>query len=303
MTADVLEAPAAPAAPAPPSTILGTPPAPSPNAAPAPASNPWAKEDGTFAEKWVDRLPEDLRTNPSLLSIGSVQDLAKSYALTKAMVGKKLEMPGEGAPPEVIAEWRKTLGVPEKPEGYLGDAKTLRPDTVPEALWDPEAEKGFLALAHKHHITPAAVKEILGYHANHVQKALGQSEEAEKAALDSEIATLKTKWGNDFDAKVNIAARMARTVGLDPAKDPIFANSKYVEMLVQFAGLITEDKLVKGDPAAALGGSLQERINDITSPSSTSYHAKAYRGEISPQAQAEAQQQLHNLYAATQPQK
>src|SRR5688572_27643441 len=86
------------------------------------ASFRWADENGTFSERWMDRLPEEIRGHASLKSIGSVQDLAKSYIHTKGMVGAKLEMPGEQATPEQIANWRRIVGAPERPEGYLGEA-------------------------------------------------------------------------------------------------------------------------------------------------------------------------------------
>ena len=46
-------------------------------------------------------------------------------------------MPGEGATPEQVAAWRKTVGAPEKPEGYRGDAKTLLKD--PAKFYKPKS--------------------------------------------------------------------------------------------------------------------------------------------------------------------
>jgi hypothetical protein len=257
----------------------------------------WISDDGKLDPKWLEKLPEDLRGHASIQSIGTVQDLAKSYIHTKGLVGTKLEMPGEGAPPEAIANWRKVVGAPEKPEGYLGELKTLRPDTIPENLWDAEGEKSFLALAHKHHLPPAAVKELIAFDVERLTKTLGQSEAEQTEIVNREGAALKADWGNDYSAKLNIAARMAATVGLK-TDDPIFTNSRVVKAFHAMAALVSEDRLVKGDPAVMAGGTTQEQIRTITDPTSQHQLAKAYRGEINEQAQQEAQKQLHHLYAA-----
>ena len=69
----------------------------------------WVKDDGSFSEGWLDRLPDDLKGHASLKVLPSLTDLAKSYVQTKSMVGKRLEAPGENATPEQLTEWRKVL--------------------------------------------------------------------------------------------------------------------------------------------------------------------------------------------------
>lgn len=256
----------------------------------------WAKEDGTFSDGWIERLPQDLRGEASLKVLPGVIDLAKSYVSTKKLIGTKLEMPGDGATAEQLAAWRKTVGAPEKPEGYLGDAKSLRPDSVPENLWDAEGEKAFLALAHKHSLPPAAVKEILGLHAANTQAALEASKATEGETLKAEMGKLRQAFGAEFDTKVNLAARVAQTVGL--SKDhAIFTNAEVVQAFAKLGALFSEDKLVKGD-AAGINGSIGNKIREISDPASTHQLAKDYRGENGPERQSAAQSQLHQLMAA-----
>lgn len=257
----------------------------------------WAKEDGSFSEGWIDRLPEDLRGNASLRVLGSVPDLAKSYVETKKLIGSKLEMPGEGATPEQLAAWRKTVGAPEKPEGYLGEAKSLRPEAVPEGLWDVKGEQQFLALAHKHHLPPAAVRDILGFYGQNIAQGLQQSQQQEAATLTAESAKLKEAWGKDYDANMNLAARVARTVGLDPKAHPMFTDSGVVQAFAKLGLLFSEDKLVKGD-VTGISGSIKDRIRDITDPTNSSALARDYRGEFGPERQMAAQKQLHELMEA-----
>lgn len=258
----------------------------------------WAKEDGAFNEGWLEKLPDNLRGNASLKVIGSVSDLAKSYVETKGLIGKKLEMPGEGATPEAVTAWRKTVGAPDKPEGY-NDGKSMRPDTVPEANWDPASEKQFLAIAHKHHLPPGAVKEIMDFYGGSIATGLQASQEAQGAMLQAEGAKLKTTWGADFDANLNTASRVALTVGLDPKTHPIFQSAEVVQAFAKLGKLFSEDKLVKGD-SQGINGSIGERIRDITDSKSVSVIAREYRGEFGPERQQAAQTQLHQFMTASQ---
>lgn len=266
------------------------------------AAESWVDSSGKFTEKWLNVLPEDIRGHPALKSMGTMQDLAKSYIHTKGLVGSKLDYPGEGASPEAIASWRRTVGAPESPEGYLGKEGTLRPESIPEDFWNKDAEKGFLAVAHKHHLPPGAVKDILGFQASLIEAELGKSEEVKAQTLANEKTTLQKEWGSDFEARLNIVARMAATVGLK-TDDPIFTNSRVCKAFHAMATLVSEDRLVQGDEKTALGGSVAERIRDIQDPTSTSQLAKQYQGLLGDALQKEAQALLHQLMASQQTKK
>ncbi|SKA88827.1 hypothetical protein SAMN02745166_01492 [Prosthecobacter debontii] len=259
----------------------------------------WAKEDGTLNQGWQDKLGDGLKGNSSLATIQSLPDLANAYVSTKALVGKKLEMPGEGAKPEDIANWRKVVGAPEKPEGYRGEAKNLKPEGLPDEMWNADAEAKFLALAHKHHLPPAAVKEILSFYGTSLMDTLQASKGDEAEMLKAEGLKLQQTWGKDYQANITVAAQMAKMVGLDPHTDPIFTNARAVEAFAKMAKLVSEDKLVTGEQPS-LSTSARARANDIVDPKSTSVISREYRGEFGPERQAAAQQQYHQLLQALQ---
>lgn len=259
----------------------------------------WADEGGKFSEGWLDKLPEELRGEASLKVVDSVGNLAKSYVATKKMVGKKLEAPGEGATPEQIAEWRKVVGAPDKPEGYYSDTvKSFRPENVPAEFWDEGSEKKFIAeVAHKHHLSPAAVKDILKFQGDITAQAVSKSGEGLEAARAAEAATLRKEWGADFDANAALARRVAQTVGLNA--DEFIQNAQTAIAFAKLGKLFSEDKLVKGD-SSGISGSITERIRDIQDLKSQSVAAREYRGEFGAERQAAAQKQLHDLMAASQ---
>jgi hypothetical protein len=232
--------------------------------------------------------------------MGSVADLAKSYAHTKGLVGKKLEMPGEGATPEALTEWRKIHGAPEKPEGYIPEgSKSIRPDTIPEGMWDAKAEQEFLSIAHKHSLPPGAVKEIMAYYGQHMAGAITASAQAETASLQAEGQKLKESWGKDYDSNLALAARVAQTVGLDPKTHPFFTSAEGVQAFAKMGKLLSEDKLIAGHTGNTMAATITTRIQEIQDSKSTSPLARDYRGENGPERQAQAQKrQLHELMAA-----
>ena len=258
----------------------------------------WAKEDGSFNDGWAERLPEQIRGHASLKVIGSLPDLAKSYIETKAMIGKKLEAPAQNASPEQIAAWRKVVGAPDKLEGYYADRKSLRPDSIPEGLWDQKSEQRFVQLAHKHHLSPTAVKEILGFYGENVSDGLKASQQHETAHLHNEMSSLRQAWGREFDTNLHTAARVAQMVGLDPKSHPIFTSAEVVQAFARIGKLMSEDKLVTGSAGGILG-SAADRIRDLTDPSSNSILAREYRGEFGAQRQSAAQAQYHQLLQST----
>ena len=273
--------------------------APTPVAPPAasPAQGwTWAKEDGTFSEGWRDKLPVELRSEASLATIGSVDALAKGFIETKKLVGKKLEAPGSDATPEQLTAWRKTVGAPDKPEGYYNDSlKSYRPESVPETMWDAESEKKFLAVAHKHSLPPAAVKEIMDYYGGSLAAGVAKMEADGAAQQVAEKANLQKAWGADYDANSALALRVAQTVGLDGKE--FIRDAQTAIAFAKLGKLFSEDRLVAGEPAGISGG-VRERIQDIQDPKSQSVPAREYRGEFGPERSRAAQAQLHDLIKA-----
>ena len=218
-----------------------------------------------------------------------LEALGKAYRDTKSMVGRKMEAPGPDATPEQVAAFRKVTGAPETPEGY----GSLRPEEFPAELWDAESEKQFAALAHKHHLSPAAVKEIAALHGTMMQGGLEASSAAQEQLLAAEGDKLRQAWGSQFDANLAVAQRFAATIGLKP-DNPIFTSSEVVQALARGASLLSEDKLVPGSSTAMPAGN-QARAQAIMDPKSTDMLARQYRGEFGQEQQMAAQQTLNLL--------
>jgi hypothetical protein len=219
-----------------------------------------------------------------------LEALGRSYVETKAMVGKRLEAPGPDATPDQIAAWRKVVGAPDTPDGY-GD--TLRPESFPEGQWDADSEKEFRSIAHKHHLSPSAVKDIIGYYEKSVLAGVDQAKAGEAEFLAAETASLRKAWGGEYDRNLGLAHRFAATLGLKP-DNPIFTSSEVVQAMARGAALLSESKLINGQ-AAGLPASNQERAHAIMDSKNQDILAREYRGEFGRERQLQAQQVLHQL--------
>jgi len=100
----------------------------------------------------------DLANNPSLKDFKDPAALAKAYVDTKTMLGQpKVGVPGPDAKPEVLNEFYKQLGVPEKLEGY----ELNKPVDLPEGLdFDQDDLNGFLKFAHENKLTKAQAANL-----------------------------------------------------------------------------------------------------------------------------------------------
>jgi len=219
------------------------------NTAPVGLLNP----DGTFAEGWLDRLPEGLKeSRASLEKFQNFGDLAKSYVSLQTVMGQKasaVTIPNEKSTPEEIAAYRKALGVPDAPEGY-----TLKPEQLPEGLsWDDELAKGFAEIAHKHNIPPAAMKELTERFIASEAAKLEEYSKTAYAELETGRAELKKEFGGNFEKNIALATRVANTVGLDP-ESPGLRDPNVVKALVRVGSLIAEDKIAEIGKSVQPGG-------------------------------------------------
>jgi len=179
---------------------------------------PLIDDNGAFTEDFKTALPTFLgdkhKDSKSFDDIPDVATLAKRFADTKAMVGRKLEnviqKPGEDATPEQIAAYRQSLGrelgaaeSPDKYEFFHADPKTL-PDGW---TYNAETEKAIAALAHKHNVPVSFLKEAS--EAMHkaqfadYQQAIANQQAAQDKAFNDEVNFLRTndKWLGDATPK------------------------------------------------------------------------------------------------------
>lgn len=198
---------------------------------------------------WRANLAPELRADQSLALFKGVEDLAKAHVELRKTVGGRVKVPGEGAAPEEVAQFRKALGVPEAPEGYT----FAPPEGFPADKWDKDGEAEFRKLAHAHGIPPKAAQEILNAYAG--RQAAGYK--AIETARAATVENLKKDWGDKFDANQALADQAieahARKVGFSDDDFSRLAAAGLGEKFIRLmANLGTAAAPVTG-PGAAVG--------------------------------------------------
>lgn len=241
---------------------------------PSTPSTGWVNPDGTFGDKWLDALPDDVKDYKDTLSkYKSVPDMAKALANANALIGKKLGVPNEKSSPEEVAAFRRAMGVPEKIEEY-----NFAPDSLPEGMtWSDDMAKPYAEIAHKHGIPPAAMKELVNQHA----KTEAFKMEAIQATFEKQrteaVQALQKEWGNDFGKNIGLAKQAAKLAGVD-ANSHGFSDPEVVRGFVRMAQMMSEDKVGR-----SMGGTEfmtgAARAKDIMSNPENTWHKRYMEGD------------------------
>jgi hypothetical protein len=231
----------------------------------------WIGDGGVFNH---DALPQELQSYEALRTLKDVPSLAKAFGETKKLVGTKFTPPAPDAPEAQIAEWKKTLGAPLKPEEY-----EVIKDGLPDgAAIDETLYKSIAEVAHKHHIPTAAWKDIVTAYNKSAASAVAQSStqqsQADQAFLAEQTRSLKEAWGNDFDKNKMAAAKVASIAGI-AIDHPALQFADVVKGLATLSAAFSETSAASLVPTnGSLGGGraqAQSIINDKANPLNKAY--------------------------------
>ncbi len=189
--------------------------------------------------------------------VQAVARLTDMEAAAKLKLGKTpdqlMDRPTEG---QDVAEWLrangKTLGIPEKPEGY----EVKPPESWPEgATWDADFEAEARKIAHEEGLRGPALQRFTDLYAGKVA-ALTADAERDMAASNAQMQTaLQTDWGDQYGAKVAMAQQAASVVaeaaGLDQAGlaglaqvlKPKVGDAGTVRLFAAIGEMMAEDSL------------------------------------------------------------
>jgi hypothetical protein len=229
--------------------------------------------DGTFADGWTAKAfgPE---YNGPLSTTRSVADVDKLLRDNMAAArGRQISWPDDKATPEQLSAVRRLTGAPETPDGYGG----LRPESIPAELWDNGGEAKLQAVAHKHHLPPAALKDIVGLYAETLDAAVKANEAEMQEHRTAGLQTLRQEFGREFEAKMHAAKRFAQTLGLRE-DNPIFLSADVVSAMARGAALVSEDRLISGG-TQGLGGTPKTQANAIMTEVTNPLYAKYQSGD------------------------
>jgi len=204
--------------------------------------------DYSKATDWRSGLPEDLKGDPGLGTIESIEGLAKSYVNLQKMIGHdKVIVPGEHATDE---DWNKIfskLGRPEEADKYELQA----PETA-----DKDFVKGFKQAAHKAGLLPKQVNELYTWYSDLTSTQMKSISEKIDGERKQQFDSLKNGLGQRYDQFISTAQTAVQEVekkqgfeslrkwmdSNDLSGDPMmiklmnFVGQKYMEDTIRSSG-------------------------------------------------------------------
>jgi hypothetical protein len=155
-----------------------------------------------WPEDWRDKMSaKDADALKALERYKSPADVAKALREAQKKISSGQQRPAlpKDATEEQIAEFRKEIGVPDKPEGYL--------DALPNGLVIGENDKAiagsFLAAAHASNMPPEHVGEALGwYYTLQEETASAEAQYVKDFRMKSQDE-LRAEWGPEFRGNIN----------------------------------------------------------------------------------------------------
>ena len=211
---------------------------------------------GVAADSWRSGLSAEYRDHPVLERFEDLDALAREHVHLQKLIGRKgIVPPGADADEGERARFYDALGRPESPDGY--DLEGLvRPDGMP---WDEDLQAKMLERMHASGLTDGQARALLEGYAE-LQGAAWQDTSAEQVrALEAAETGLRREWGENFDARVDMANRaFAAAFGerVDDVRQLQLTNGQFLgdhpDMVRAFAklgGLMGEAEFVGGKDA------------------------------------------------------
>lgn len=153
---------------------------------------------------WREDLPEDLRDHPALGGFENIDALAREHVHLQKLIGRKgILPPGEDANEEDYARYYDALGRPSDPSGY--DLSNIeRPDDLP---WSDAVESEMLSRMHAAGLTNEQARRLVQDYVELQAGTWSELQGSQSRALESAMRELRSEWGPDFDAKLDVANR------------------------------------------------------------------------------------------------
>lgn len=187
---------------------------------------------GGGGANWRDSLPDDLKANPSLANFEDIGAMAKSFVDLKTYQGNSISIPGEDAgdearqqftkklmekapnvmlkpdfdSPEQSVEFYRTMGMPEKSDGY----GTPEIKDIPEGVKTDDTRLDFFrGIAHKAGLSKGQFNKIM---TEVIQQDIVSSVEgisAQKVEMDG----LTKEWGMATEERMEQAKGILEKTG------------------------------------------------------------------------------------------
>ena len=244
---------------------------------------------------WRESLPEDLKSDPSLLTVKDVPGLAKSYIHAQKMIGAdKIALPGKNASEEEWSAVYEKLGKPAEAKTYEDDFGDL---PIPE-----ENINDFKEAAHKLGLNQIQFKGLTSWYKDNLKTQVdNMNVDADTKRAESE-AELRKEFGKTYDAKLKSSQRVFQTYGdtkfLDvELKDgtKLGNHPTFIKLMSNIADTISEDKIATGEKGSEFftPAEAKRKIAELTVTGSPYWNRKDPGHEDAVKEVADMQEMVH----------
>lgn len=185
-----------------------------------------------------------------LSAVESNYNLERLIGLDRA--GRTVVLPREDAPAEEVQAFRARLGVPESAEGYA----LPMPEGAP-----PEFARAAAQWMHEAGVPAKAATHVAQRWNAHIAEAQVAAEHQYQVESNAQVASLKSEWGNAFDANAEHARRAAlhflpgddtgaRARQMDKVERAL-GSAAFLRFMVNVGRGLSEHALVSGEGEGA----------------------------------------------------
>lgn len=215
---------------------------------------------------WRANLPDDLKRFAA--NLATPADAVRMAAGLRQKLSNAVVPPGSDASDDDVAAFRRRMGVPDKPEGYV----ISRPGDLPRGVDDTGAaraqEEEFLEVMHSAGATPEIVQAAFDWYYGSVAEAGRDAADRAAAGRDQASRVLLREWGDDYERNMDHARRAARAYGGDGLVERLDAaglgNDPAVIRAFHLIGLeLGEDEIFADAAPADRRLRLEERARDL----------------------------------------
>lgn len=227
-----------------------------------------------------------LREHPAIKETADVPTLAKRFFDAHSEMGKRVRMPGKDAKPEEIAAFRSKLtesGIIEAAPASADKYEIAKPEKLPDGIaWNDELAGNFKKTAHALGLTQKQAQGLLAFHA----ETLGSMGAAIKTTVEEGVNKLKSEWGNDFEAKKELAGRAGLALFRDDPdslalfeKSGIANHPGFLKVMAKVGELFQEDGTIIPKAAAPAMDEEEKAVMSIMSNPENPDHKKWKMGD------------------------
>jgi hypothetical protein len=266
-----------------------------------PMETPAEVAQGGSGNDFLQMVPEELRDHPSLSPIKDVENLARSYVNAQRLIGAdKIPVPVNPTDEDLDNIYNR-LGRPESVDGYeiAVDGNIVTEDVA----------KSYADIAHKLRLTPDQASGIMDYYRSMASQASEVTAEAETQQRSQTEMALRKEWGDDFDARIEDAGKIAQQFGGGELLEMKLADGtkvgnhpdfiKAFAKMAEFRQSVTSEDTVSDAPSSSMmtRQSAQQEIDAIMNDKSHAYWDR--KNVIGRQAAIERVQDLMGVLHGT----